>query len=112
MGIKRCIVRIALVPFFCAMLTVLAWPAQAQTTNAALDPFGRALIPGLLADPSIVDMDGTFYCYATTDGCAVGRESSRQYNEPLNGIHVNFPVAGGSLCTLTRSSFPAIHPAD
>lgn len=30
--------------------------------------FGNALIPDLLADPSIVDIDGTFYCYATTDG--------------------------------------------
>ena len=30
--------------------------------------FGQALIPDMLADPSIVDLDGTFYCYATTDG--------------------------------------------
>lgn len=30
--------------------------------------FGHALIPDLVADPSIVDIDGTFYCYATTDG--------------------------------------------
>lgn len=31
-------------------------------------PFGRPLIPDLVADASIVDIDGTFYCYATTDG--------------------------------------------
>ncbi len=31
-------------------------------------PFGRPLIPDLLADASIVDIDGVFYCYATTDG--------------------------------------------
>ncbi len=30
--------------------------------------FGHALIPDLVADPSIVDINGTFYCYATTDG--------------------------------------------
>ena len=30
--------------------------------------FGQALIPDLVADPSIVDINGTFYCYATTDG--------------------------------------------
>ena len=30
--------------------------------------FGRPLIPDLVADPSIVDINGTFYCYVTTDG--------------------------------------------
>jgi hypothetical protein len=30
--------------------------------------FGNALIPDLVADPSIVEINGTFYCYATTDG--------------------------------------------
>jgi hypothetical protein len=30
--------------------------------------FGRPLIPDLVADPSIVDINGVFYCYATTDG--------------------------------------------
>ncbi|MBN8459920.1 MAG: family 43 glycosylhydrolase [Verrucomicrobia bacterium] len=30
--------------------------------------FGRPLIPDLLADASVVDIGGTFYCYATTDG--------------------------------------------
>jgi hypothetical protein len=31
-------------------------------------PFGRPLLPDLVADASIVDVDGVFYCYATTDG--------------------------------------------
>ncbi|HEY8993722.1 MAG TPA: family 43 glycosylhydrolase [Lacunisphaera sp.] len=31
-------------------------------------PFGRPLIPDMVADASIVDIDGVFYCYATTDG--------------------------------------------
>ena len=32
----------------------------------------NALIPDLLADPSIFEVDGTFYCYATTDGMGQG----------------------------------------
>lgn len=32
------------------------------------DPFGHALIPDMVADASIIDIDGTFYCFATTDG--------------------------------------------
>ncbi|HTL74258.1 MAG TPA: family 43 glycosylhydrolase [bacterium] len=38
--------------------------------------FGRALIPDMVADPSIVDIDGTFYCYATTDGWGQGLATS------------------------------------
>jgi hypothetical protein len=34
----------------------------------AKNEFPNALIPDLIADPSIVFIDGTFYCYATTDG--------------------------------------------
>lgn len=48
---------------FCLSLVCLA-RAEAQTPN----PFGNALIPEMMADPSIVCFDGTFYCYATTDG--------------------------------------------
>ena len=32
------------------------------------NPFGNALIPDMIADASIQQFDGTFYCYATTDG--------------------------------------------
>ncbi len=38
--------------------------------------FGQALIPDMVADPSIVDIDGTFYCYATTDGWGQGLATS------------------------------------
>ena len=36
--------------------------------NSDANPFGNALIPDLVADPSMVEFDGVFYCYATTDG--------------------------------------------
>lgn len=38
--------------------------------------FGRSLIPDLIADPSIVEIDGTFYCNATTDGAGAGLSTS------------------------------------
>lgn len=38
--------------------------------------FGQALLPDMVADPSIVDLDGTFYCYATTDGWGQGLATS------------------------------------
>lgn len=38
--------------------------------------FPHALIPDMLADPSIVEFDGTFYCYATTDGMGQGLATS------------------------------------
>ena len=38
--------------------------------------FGRALIPDMVADPSIVEYDGIFYCYATTDGMGKGLSTS------------------------------------
>jgi len=38
--------------------------------------FGQALIPDMVADPSIVDIDGTFYCYATTDDWGQGLATS------------------------------------
>lgn len=31
-------------------------------------PFGRPLVPDLVADPSIAEFNGTFYLFATTDG--------------------------------------------
>ncbi|NNM86275.1 MAG: family 43 glycosylhydrolase [Phycisphaerales bacterium] len=38
--------------------------------------FGNALIPDMVADPSISDINGTFYCYATTDGWGRGLATS------------------------------------
>lgn len=34
------------------------------------------IIPDMIADPSIVEIDGTFYCYATTDGYGHGLKTS------------------------------------
>ena len=53
-------------PFFLAAgLLASSCLAPAATTP---HPFGRPLIPDMVADASIVDIDGVFYCYATTDG--------------------------------------------
>lgn len=51
---------------------VLAQPA----TRPASPPVGHALIPDMLADPSVSEFDGKFYCYATTDGFSRGLELS------------------------------------
>lgn len=48
-----------------AGLLASSGPAIAATTP---HPFGRPLIPDMVADASIIDVDGVFYCYATTDG--------------------------------------------
>jgi hypothetical protein len=45
---------------------------KSQTVN----PFGNPLIPDMIADASIQEIDGTFYCYATTDGYDRGLETS------------------------------------
>lgn len=38
--------------------------------------FGHALIPDLIADPSVAEFNGTFYLYATTDGAGRGLATS------------------------------------
>ncbi len=40
------------------------------------NPFGHALVPDMIADASITEFDGTFYCYATTDGYGRGLDTS------------------------------------
>ncbi len=40
------------------------------------NPFGNALVPDMIADASIEEIDGTFYCYATTDGYGRGLDTS------------------------------------
>jgi hypothetical protein len=48
---------------------ILSFALQASSPLAAdHQPFGRPLIPDMVADPAIIDLNGTFYCYATTDG--------------------------------------------
>ena len=43
-----------------------------STQTPAHRDFGHALIPDLVADPSIAEFDGVFYCYCTTDGMGQG----------------------------------------
>ncbi len=41
-----------------------------------VNPFGNALVPDMIADASIQEINGTFYCYATTDGYDQGLKTS------------------------------------
>ncbi|MCU7550231.1 family 43 glycosylhydrolase [Chitinophagaceae bacterium LB-8] len=52
------------------LLFVLSLKAQKE------NPFGNALIPDMIADASIQEINGTFYCYATTDGYDQGLKTS------------------------------------
>lgn len=53
---------------------LISEPITAQTK--ANNPFGNALIPDMIADASIQEIEGMFYCYATTDGYGQGLETS------------------------------------
>jgi len=53
-------------------LLLLVLSVKAQTKN----PFGNPLIPDMIADASIQEINGIFYCYATTDGYDQGLETS------------------------------------
>ena len=44
--------------------------------SAQENVFGNALVPDMIADASIEYRDGTFYCYATTDGYGQGLKTS------------------------------------
>ena len=67
-----------------AWLLVLAGAPAAKAADASDAPeappasevFGRPIIPDLIADPSIVQFDGVFYCFATTDGYGAGLATS------------------------------------
>jgi hypothetical protein len=58
--------------FLSCLLFVIVLPAKAQPAN----PFGNALVPDMIADASIQEINGTFYCYATTDGYDQGLKTS------------------------------------
>jgi hypothetical protein len=65
------------------LLGLQAPPAATQTAQKAATVKTRAtgdlpqaLIPDLIADPSVVEVDGTFYCYATADGYSQGLSTS------------------------------------
>lgn len=50
---------------------------QGESQTFKVDnPFGNALVPDMIADASITEFDGVFYCYATTDGYGKGLETS------------------------------------
>ena len=51
-------------------------PAVKLPGNNDKPAFGDALIPDMVADPSISEINGTFYCYATTDGWGRGLATS------------------------------------
>lgn len=51
---------------------MLLGKVKAQHNN----PFGNALIPDMIADASIQEINGVFYCYATTDGYGQGLKTS------------------------------------
>lgn len=55
-------------------VTLISEPTYAQITPN--NPFGNALIPDMIADASIQEINGIFYCYATTDGYGRGLETS------------------------------------
>lgn len=58
----------------CLLLLLLA--NSYHVNSQPLNPFGNALVPDMIADASIQEIDGTFYCYATTDGYDRGLETS------------------------------------
>lgn len=47
-----------------------------SSTYQIPNPFGHPFIPDMIADASISEFDGVFYCYATTDGYGQGLASS------------------------------------
>ena len=58
-----------------ALLWVICVTLFTPTITFA-QPTGNPIIPDLIADPSIVEIDGIFYCYATTDGYGHGLAKS------------------------------------
>ena len=50
--------------------------ASKPSDEEARREFGHALVPDLMADPSLAEFDGTFYLYATTDGMGRGLATS------------------------------------
>jgi len=63
------VTRKALLSVF-LLLFVLVVEAQKE------NPFGNPLIPDMIADASIQEINSTFYCYATTDGYDHGLATS------------------------------------
>lgn len=55
-------------------IKLLNYNSSANVRNQ--NPFGNALVPDMIADASIQEINGTFYCYATTDGYDQGLKTS------------------------------------
>src|ERR1035437_1051172 len=53
-----------------APLSVFSQNANVQKVH------GNPIIPDMIADPSIVEINGVFYCFATTDGYDQGLKTS------------------------------------
>ena len=58
------------------LLSALTFMTSGAVAQNAVNPFGNALVPDMIADASIQLIDGTFYCYATTDGYGQGLKTS------------------------------------
>jgi len=59
------------------ILLVLFAPLSSLAQNTTgLKAHGNPIIPDMIADPSIVEINGVFYCYATTDGYEHGLQTS------------------------------------
>lgn len=68
---------------FCIVFIIVICITACNSSNKVEDilfkvdnPFGNSLIPDMIADASITEFDGTYYCYATTDGYGRGLETS------------------------------------
>lgn len=59
---------------------------QAQQVQTPPNPFGKALIPDMIADASIQEIDGTYFCYATTDGYGQARNFGASSSVDLQGF--------------------------
>ena len=67
---------ICLVASLCASNAIFSHKTTPEKAPLPYNPFGNPLIPDLCADPSVIEVDGTFYCYVTTDGYGQGLETS------------------------------------
>ncbi|PZR24199.1 MAG: glycosyl hydrolase family 43 [Citrobacter freundii] len=56
--------------------TTIKLARHSRDTTQRKNPFGNALVPDMIADASIQEINGTFYCYATTDGYDQGLKTS------------------------------------
>ncbi len=73
--------KVSIVQSFCVIMLFLGFMSANSMALSGkgydgLSSLGHPLIPDMVADPSIVEIDGVFYCYATTDGAGAGLASA------------------------------------